>query len=89
MNTQLLYGVYRAVIIDTNDPMGKGRIKVCPPSTLGEEMAVWAPAVISEPLNSAKVGDTVLVAFERGNTHYPIVLGLIAFGEDQGTTPDQ
>lgn len=81
MNANLQFGVYRATIIDLNDPQGKGRVKVCPPSVLGEELAIWAPALLSEPLSSAKVGDTVLVAFERGNTLHPIVLGVLFRGE--------
>lgn len=72
-----MHGVYRARIVDLNDPMEKGRIRVTPPSDMGEALAVWAPAVITETLSSAQVGDMVLIAFENGNTSYPIVLGLL------------
>jgi hypothetical protein len=71
------FGVYRAAIVELEDPMHKGRIRVSPPTPLGDVMAVWAPALITESLANVHVGDIVLVAFENGNTLYPVVLGVI------------
>jgi len=76
INNQVL-GVYRAKVVDTHDPMQKGRIRVCPDSSLGDVEAVWARALLTAELASAEVGDTVVVIFESGNHIHPIVLGIL------------
>jgi hypothetical protein len=76
INNQLL-GVYRAKVVDTHDPMQKGRLRVCPETSLGDTESVWARALISTELAAAGHGDIVLVLFESGNAIHPIVIGLL------------
>jgi hypothetical protein len=76
MNNQLL-GVYRAKVVDINDPMQKGRLRVCPDTSLGDAEAVWARTLITAELADTRVNDTVLVIFESGNHIHPVVLGIL------------
>lgn len=70
-----LYGVYRGVVLDSNDPSGSGRVKV---NVDGRQ--AWAPVALpAAPGPSAKIqiGATVIVAFERGAPDHPVVLGRV------------
>jgi hypothetical protein len=80
INNQLL-GVYRAKVVDTDDPMQKGRLRVCPETSLGDAESVWAKALLTSELAAARIGDTVLVIFESGNHIHPIVLGILERAE--------
>jgi len=80
INNQLL-GVYRAKVVDTNDPMQKGRLRVYPDTSLGDAESVWARALLTVELANARVGDTVLVIFESGNHIHPVVLGILERAE--------
>jgi hypothetical protein len=81
VDTPLLFGIYRAVIIDKDDPMKKGRIRVTQPNSLGEAAAVWANSLVGDEIDRAEVGATVLVMFEKGNYAYPVVMGVLRTGE--------
>jgi len=41
-SSQQLFGLYRAVCVDNNDPLDKNRIKVKVPQVLGESISDWA-----------------------------------------------
>ena len=75
------YGVYRATITNTLDPLGTGRVQLNIPAVLGGESSEWAAVVVSygapmtEGTRLPAIGDNVYVTFENGDATLPIVLG--------------
>lgn len=67
------YGVYRALVVDTRDPMQNGRVRIRVPSVTGDMDSGWAFVAASAP----EEGDTVVVAFEEGELQSPIVIGVL------------
>jgi hypothetical protein len=71
----------RAQIVDTSDPAGRGRVKIVVPEMTGE-VSIWAetlrPGGGARPAYKRK--DVVIVAFEGGDPHRPIVLGALGRG---------
>lgn len=68
------YGVYRGVVFDTTDPLGKNRIRVQVPQLLAGEATTWAwPIGVVGALPS--VGEGVFVQFEGGDPIYPLWSG--------------
>jgi hypothetical protein len=63
-------GAYRAVVIDTADPMQENRVHVEVPDVLGAEAAWARPEQASASLPS--LGDTITVRFENGDEAYPM-----------------
>src|SRR5690606_25402758 len=78
------WGKYRGNVVDTADPLNRGRVKVVVPSVLGEETSQWAePAfpygggtgfgwVAVPPVDSA-----VLVEFIEGDASAPVWSGTL------------
>ena len=69
-------GLYRARVVDANDPLGTRRVQVSVPSLRGSP-AAWAPTLrgLGPP---PQVGDEVLVGFEGGRQARPYVVGVLA-----------
>jgi len=65
------FGVYRGTVLDNADPGAMRRVKV---SVEGREG--WALVALAGP--KLEVGSNVIVAFERGNADYPVILGRVA-----------
>ena len=77
MSVDALPGVYRGLVTEVRDPVGRGRVQVKVPAVSGEE-TVWAPVVVQcRPALTPTVGDEVLVAFEGGDLRSPFVLGTL------------
>ena len=85
------YGVAPATVIDIQDPLGQGRVKVtlpwCPDSGGGryEAWARIATLFAGKDRGSwfiPEVGDEVLVAFEHGDPTRPYMLGGLWNGSD-------
>ncbi|MEQ1930356.1 MAG: phage baseplate assembly protein V [Parvularculaceae bacterium] len=70
-------GVYRAIVDQSADPQGQGRIKVriAPLRSGAASLSVWAAQLASPNSTIPETGDEVLVAFEHGDPDRPIVLG--------------
>lgn len=68
--------IYRAVVRDSRDPSGKGRIKVSIPSQTGSAAGDWIwPVVSSGYIVTPKAGDQVWVVYENGDNEMPVWLG--------------
>ncbi|PYX89959.1 MAG: hypothetical protein DMG68_03435 [Acidobacteria bacterium] len=86
------FGKYRAIVFNTMDPEGRGRIQFVAPDFAGEEVLGWAlpcfPSTsYSKKIGSAlpRVGATVWVEFERGDPLFPIWSG--RFFSSRAETP--
>lgn len=75
------FGKYRAIVIDTDDPEKRGRIRVKCPSVLHESLSGWCEACLPNVSSSGsdfslpKTGDQVWIEFEQGNINKPIYVG--------------
>ena len=78
VETKAFPGVYRAVVIDGEDPLDRGRVRIEIPSFPGEG-GVWAPMLrqAHSSLLTPEPGDEVVVAFEAGDPASPFVLGML------------
>jgi hypothetical protein len=71
------YGVYRGVIVDTSDPIGRNRARLKVPQILLEELTGWAWPVhqVDVAPKTPPVGTAVWVMFEGGDPSFPMWLG--------------
>lgn len=63
-------GLTRAIVTNTSDPAGRGRIRVRAPAALGPLESTWAEP--TRPGSLPAVGDVVYVMFERGEVDNPV-----------------
>jgi hypothetical protein len=47
--TTSYFGVYRGIVVDNNDPKGRGRLKLMVPQVSGQEVTEWAWAIKPAP----------------------------------------
>ena len=84
-----MFGVEVAIVTNVQDPDKLGRVKICFPRLPGKPESDWARVV--QPAAGAgrgfywlhEVEDEVLVAFERGESHRPYVVGALWNGKDK------
>lgn len=89
----ILDGLYVGIVTSNQDPMNMGRVKVTFPWMHDTEESWWARLV--KPYAGKErgwffmpeVGDEVLVAFELGDIHQPLVVGSTWNGEDEPPEP--
>lgn len=75
------FGKYAGQVVDTNDPLGKGRLKVRVPDVFTDGTAVWAMPCV--PYAGDQIGfksfppvdSNVWVEFEKGDISYPVWVG--------------
>jgi hypothetical protein len=78
-----LFGKYRGVVTDTDDPMAEGRIRVQVPSVSGDQPLGWATACLPVGADPAgwfalpAIGSQVWIEFEEGNPERPIWSGTL------------
>jgi len=81
--------VWLGVVVDVDDPEGQGRVRVSFPFLGNDTPSAWAPIASAMAGNDygtwfiPEVGDEAVVAFDRGDVSYPIVLGFVWNGVDR------
>lgn len=72
------FGLYRGIVFDNNDPLGKVRLRVQVPQILAETPTQWAwpVEVASTKTTPPEVGQGVWVMFEGGDPSFPIWTGV-------------
>ena len=74
MSRQIL-GTYRAQVVDTRDPLHKGRVTVYVPQILGSDTTGWAEPHKEIDVGSVPAaGDQVFVFFAGGDPQKPVYL---------------
>ena len=82
-------GVAMGLVVDRDDPVRQGRVRVRFPWLDEALLSDWVP--IAVPMAGAgrglflmpEVGDEVLVAFEHGRFEHPVVIGFMWNGADK------
>ena len=71
------YGVYRAVVVNNDDPENRLRLKVRVPNLTGDLVIGWVWPMLSSIDGSAvpRPGQQVFVMFEGGDLDYPMWMG--------------
>lgn len=76
-----VFGRYRGVVVNNQDPLGTARVQLKVPAVLGETISGWAlPSLPLAGMQTAiyalpQVGDSVWVEFEAGDPNRPIYVG--------------
>src|SRR3954471_2548845 len=84
-----IYGVEIAIVTNVKDPEKQGRVKVCFPRLPGKPESDWARVCHPSAGDGRgfywmpEVSDEVLVAFERGQSSTPYVIGALWNGKDK------
>ena len=76
------FGIYRGVVQDNADPLGKGRVKLRIPQVLFEAITDWAWAKDAHGVHvdPPVIGQGVWVQFEGGDPSFPVWVG--TFGDN-------
>jgi hypothetical protein len=72
------YGLYRGVVVDATDPQTLHRLLVEVPTVLGTR-PIWALPCVPPAAGASLpgVGAVVWIAFEEGDVHRPVWLGVL------------
>lgn len=72
------FGIYRAVVVDNADPLGRNRLRLTVPSVTGGVVLDWAwpclPPVAT--VVTPAPGASVFVQYEGGDPNYPVWVGV-------------
>src|SRR3546814_2577531 len=86
-------GLILCTVIDSDDPEGLGNVRVQYPD-FADQPSTWAPVSTMMASGDAgtwfrpKPGDQVLVAFERGDPRFPVVIGSLWSNADRQPPDD-
>ncbi len=72
------FGVYRGIVVDNQDPLNRGRLRVQVPQLFGTEVTGWAWARFTPNVSSVVIplNSSVWVEFEGGDPSFPMWTGL-------------
>lgn len=72
----MIRGVYRALVMDSRDPDGVGRVRVTIPAVSGDSITDWIyPVINAGYVVTPKAGEQVWVLFEAGDVDNPVWIG--------------
>lgn len=75
----MFHSIYRGTVINSTDPVQRGRVQVRCESVPGATGGSWAEASLPPGFNTAggsyRIGDKVWVCFEGGDLSRPVVMG--------------
>ena len=69
------YGIYAATVMNTTDPMMKGRMQVALPALAGLPSSWAMPCRAYNSNSMPPIGTQVWVMFEQGNADRPVWMG--------------
>jgi Type VI secretion system/phage-baseplate injector OB domain len=69
------YGIYAGTVINTVDPLMKGRMQVSLPMVAGPTSAWAVPCRDYKSTTVPPVGTPVWIMFEAGNVDHPVWMG--------------
>jgi len=71
------FGLYRGVVQDIDDPMGKGRVRALIPQVLLNEPSgwLWSCSPLGVEFTTPQIGQGIFVMFEGGDPSFPVVMG--------------
>ena len=78
MSETIYHGMYRAIVMDNNDPERRARVRVQCPAVLGDYLSAWCEPCIPYATDYAgdyyvpPVGEGIWVQFEDGDANKPI-----------------
>lgn len=77
MSSNKFTGIYRGVVHDNRDPLGKNRLRLRVPQVFGKQVTTWAWPVEQANVERGvpSVNGGVWVMFEGGDPDFPIWLG--------------
>lgn len=81
-------GLMVGIVADVEDPLGQGRIRVRFPALGSDALSNWAPIAAAMAGDDRgtwfppELGDEAVVAFDRGDPSWPVVLGFLWNGVD-------
>src|SRR4051812_17850401 len=81
-----VWGIYRGIVTDANDPKKRARLKVRGPAVLGDTETTWANPCVPKANQSAATfkvppaGTPVWIQFEGGDTTGRIMDAALASG---------
>lgn len=69
------YGIYAATVMNTADPLMKGRMQVALPALTGLASTWAVPCRDYKSISMPPIGSPVWVMFEQGNADRPVWIG--------------
>jgi hypothetical protein len=71
-------GVYRAVVVESDDPAKLRRLQLRVPTVYGNAVTPWVSACVAPgSRRQPKVGDGVWVLFKEGDPQRPVWIGVM------------
>lgn len=76
-----MFGKYRALVVDIEDPENRGRVKVNCPKAYGDYVSPWCLPCTPFALDNGgfyqvpSLDEMVWIEFEEGDTNFPILVG--------------
>jgi len=71
------FGIYRGIVVNTEDPASENRIQMLVPQILGEAVTGWAYPIFQ---TATEVSAPVWVFFEGGDPNFPLWMGTTLSG---------